>query len=1126
MVLICQVGSAELAEAQTKITDVVELKSQQTDQQTFKKTNLNKFGPFVQDLSGFESFDPVQSFLSQPYKIPEINFTPPTALINAGDRNGDGQDDMYATVVVSDETTSELSDRITKTLIYFSNSSQFPKLPDEIIREDLIPIGDINNDGFADSMVLDPEERLKIILEEPSLDRASLPVEVISGFNGIVNRNLIKTEDISNDQFDDAIFYAGNDSVAVVLGGQNIENIDYQLVGHEVLTGLDGNTVITVGDIESDGDPELLVVYNTASSNAARLAIFDFLDNGSQLENVMDTEISDVTAVFAQFARPVLQDLDNDSFKELILFNGTERVNDENVEHIFIYDDEGAQNGDLYNSTAARIINENFTIPVGDVDGNGNIDFVHSKDEEFLISELSSSYQITNSVTVAVDNELTEFLGFNNNLGDISGDFNGNGSNEIRFSYSRVDGASFGANIFEVDENRAITIAFSSEIARDEYSRKSIGYTANLGDLNGDGIEDVGVDKNNQFEIYWGGEGMFNSPDVVIDADTTVNFSSPATGDFNNDGFRDLVLVETPSRDMLFYYGSANFDSEVDKRIELEQIDPAFNESTPTVDNIGDINMDGIDDIIYSVVFIENRSFVILGGDNLSNTFDFEIPFESQVFANVGDIDQDGTPDFAMGDWDFQDESNSFTGAVRIYSGYDEAAGESFDAQTFYQLTQPLLDQDTGSSFSFFGFRLIEGDLNGDGITDLVASPFFHNNQNSGEGADAIFVYFGGENFDEQPDRSFPIPVEPVLLSGSDFSNRYQNSSGNDFGILPDINGDGSSELLTANTFPNPNSGLASHAYIFFGETTTSKIGEQEPAMLVSPNRFTSLGSVNNFINFQYQSAIGQFDGDQDIDILLAQRNDRNFLHDPLYHYELSTVVTTNIANMDTVGAQGGSVQDTTTGAKVDIPADALESDVEIEIGTFSTVPNDIEVSGQVIHLGPDGTQFSEPVTVTVPYDPDNLPTGINNESELTMLRYDGSLGIWESLETTIDTENKVLIAETLHFSGFAAGNKSVATSNEDDLSQDLPGKFRLEQNYPNPFNPTTTINYALPQASQVKLTVYDILGRQVATLVNTRQQAGTHSINFDASRLASGMYLYRIEAGSFTQTRKLMLVK
>ncbi len=86
--------------------------------------------------------------------------------------------------------------------------------------------------------------------------------------------------------------------------------------------------------------------------------------------------------------------------------------------------------------------------------------------------------------------------------------------------------------------------------------------------------------------------------------------------------------------------------------------------------------------------------------------------------------------------------------------------------------------------------------------------------------------------------------------------------------------------------------------------------------------------------------------------------------------------------------------------------------------------------------------------------------------------------------------------------------------------------KFELSQNYPNPFNPTTTIRFNLPEAGNVKLTLFNILGQEIMTLINEYKESGVHTINFDASELNSGMYIYEIEAGSFTQTRKMTLVK
>jgi Secretion system C-terminal sorting domain/Kelch motif len=89
-----------------------------------------------------------------------------------------------------------------------------------------------------------------------------------------------------------------------------------------------------------------------------------------------------------------------------------------------------------------------------------------------------------------------------------------------------------------------------------------------------------------------------------------------------------------------------------------------------------------------------------------------------------------------------------------------------------------------------------------------------------------------------------------------------------------------------------------------------------------------------------------------------------------------------------------------------------------------------------------------------------------------------------------------------------------------------VPNSYKLEQNYPNPFNPTTVINYSLPKAGLVKITVTDITGREVSTLVNGFNPAGNYSVEFDASNLSSGIYYYTLTAGDFKDTKKMVLIK
>ncbi|MCX7877160.1 MAG: T9SS type A sorting domain-containing protein, partial [Ignavibacteria bacterium] len=90
----------------------------------------------------------------------------------------------------------------------------------------------------------------------------------------------------------------------------------------------------------------------------------------------------------------------------------------------------------------------------------------------------------------------------------------------------------------------------------------------------------------------------------------------------------------------------------------------------------------------------------------------------------------------------------------------------------------------------------------------------------------------------------------------------------------------------------------------------------------------------------------------------------------------------------------------------------------------------------------------------------------------------------------------------------------------------EIPNYYSLSQNYPNPFNPATSIKYTIPKSGLVTLKVYDVLGREVATLVNEKKEPGIYDVNFDASELSSGIYFYRLEAGDFKAVKKMMLVK
>ena len=136
----------------------------------------------------------------------------------------------------------------------------------------------------------------------------------------------------------------------------------------------------------------------------------------------------------------------------------------------------------------------------------------------------------------------------------------------------------------------------------------------------------------------------------------------------------------------------------------------------------------------------------------------------------------------------------------------------------------------------------------------------------------------------------------------------------------------------------------------------------------------------------------------------------------------------------------------------------------------------------------------------------------------------------WAVDYTGTKIERGVLIRkEKLFFFNPATGalvGTTVFTNVSRDETVGIPSTFALHQNYPNPFNPSTTISYDLPVRAKVKLVIYNLLGQEVATLVNGEQEPGRYNVKFDASGLPSGIYFYRLDAGKFVDVKKMILVK
>jgi hypothetical protein len=154
------------------------------------------------------------------------------------------------------------------------------------------------------------------------------------------------------------------------------------------------------------------------------------------------------------------------------------------------------------------------------------------------------------------------------------------------------------------------------------------------------------------------------------------------------------------------------------------------------------------------------------------------------------------------------------------------------------------------------------------------------------------------------------------------------------------------------------------------------------------------------------------------------------------------------------------------------------------------------------------------------------------NGTNVGKIIFEGETNTWREESFTVDLVKDTNTIQMQFEWGwiqldYLAVPASIVTSVEDETAG-LPDHYSLQQNYPNPFNPSTVINYQIPKFSNVSLKVFDILGREVTTLVNKEQQAGNYSVDFSVINyhLSSGIYFYRLSAGNFTQTKKMILIK
>jgi hypothetical protein len=229
-------------------------------------------------------------------------------------------------------------------------------------------------------------------------------------------------------------------------------------------------------------------------------------------------------------------------------------------------------------------------------------------------------------------------------------------------------------------------------------------------------------------------------------------------------------------------------------------------------------------------------------------------------------------------------------------------------------------------------------------------------------------------------------------------------------------------------------------------------------------------------------------------------------------------------------------------GGKILFPDGSLNENISLTI----EVPDFAELTANVLHFGEkiasavrftisvDGKDispyyFENPIELTLSI-PENLPISIGEQVSTFVLAYRDTEGNFDTtgVRTRVrDEVNRILGAEVDHFSDIVmipAGIIGTPTSIDGD--RQVPGKFSLYQNYPNPFNPETTIRYDIPELSDVTITIYNVLGQAITTLVNETKEPGQYSVVFNSGTLPSGVYIAVLETSLSRQHISMTLIK
>ena len=814
----------------------------------------------------------------------------PTEALRAGDVNGDGRADVvYRRSNVADPTTPDLSDAPGQTLLFFGPATS--PAPSQVVAAVLVPVGDVDGDGLSDAYA---SVEGGTVLYRGSAAGYVRAGEVRVGGQPVVIEGLEDPSrtrgfgDVDGDGRADLVTKRGRVGgplqVEVLLGAGGLAPLSFQ-------GGLNVEFPLypyVVADTDGDGRDEVVFVEESVERSSGAITRLVYAASYSAEGTFSVREFARVSGARADgfdFRQAFeLADLDADG--DLDLRFGSSTI--AGVVGIAFKNNGGAFDPAPYRDGLGRL--------AGDLDGDGSPDGVEVRRGAPLVADVGfgpaafSDSQAGRVVAHArsaqpfaestVGDELaatTPFLstGAGYRVGDLDGDGRDDSLVAVD-AFERGEVIGFGRVLVSADAQNttAQVVAYDGR----QFPVASVRSTAGLGDVSGDGVDDFAVvyqdrsfDSGPRIEVFFGGRPATDGPALVLRRPESVPF--PETDrrfgevvgvDFDGDGTNDIVAGfygapgtpgdPDPLGGALVWFGGADLDATVDWYYRCQGVECQVSGAFSGVFNVapGDFNGDGTTDVAVA----GRQPVALLGGarpasspsrlpeSRVVSPLNSATSIEARRLHGLGDVDGDGSDDLLV--------CNPFVecrvvrGGAQLFQG----PGVVLEGEGFVR-----------------GITSTHGDFDGDGVPDVAVV-----NLNSGS-APILDVFYGGAGLGTGvPDvRS---DVVAALFGPESFLGEVTG--------LPDVDGDGDDEILVA----NGSLGRPFGAYVIAGGTFTPL------ASLASPNTGVGIGVDNNNILNDLHSAVGDFDGDEVTDVILAQQRDTNDgpVASRVYRYRLGLV--------------------------------------------------------------------------------------------------------------------------------------------------------------------------------------------------------------------------------------------